>query len=168
MDKHILLIIYMYAKKNKVFGGVMRFAYTFSSAAFFLVYYAGAMYFAITDVKMLVPYTVTPFCILVVNRIIRKIVKRKRPFHVLTDFITVPENRKNSKSYSFPSNHSSSASAIAFACLLVSTPFGACAFVLAVITGLSRITQGVHYPSDVAAGFIISAVISIIGFSLMM
>lgn len=63
--------------------------------------------------------------------------------------------------YSFPSNHSTIAAAIAAALFLVNKRLGIVAAVLALIEGFSRVYIGVHYPHDVAAGLIVGAGVTV-------
>ncbi|MCL2703523.1 MAG: phosphatase PAP2 family protein [Defluviitaleaceae bacterium] len=165
MDKRIFMAFYGYAARNKRFGGIMGFIYKCSTAAFFLIYYSGALYLIFTDTPALVSYVCVPACVLAANWVIRRLVKRNRPFQVLP-LVKPPENKKTGKTGdSFPSNHSASASIIAFSFLMINTFLGTAAFFLAVLTGLSRITSGAHYPSDVIAGFALSAAFAILGYS---
>jgi len=165
MDKRILLTFYAFAQVNRLFGGTVKFFYKFSSVVFFLIYYTGAVYLIFNDRQALLNYFIIPFCVLILCWVLRKIIKRKRPYEVLTKHITIPENKKTGSS--FPSNHSASAAVIAFACLAIHTGIGFAVFLLAVMTGISRIAVGVHYPSDIMAGFLISAAVSIAGYSLL-
>nr|WP_019869536.1 phosphatase PAP2 family protein [Salinispora oceanensis] len=64
--------------------------------------------------------------------------------------------------WSFPSNHSTIAFGLAVAIFLVSWRLGLLALPLAVLAGFSRIFVGVHYPHDVAAGFLIGAAVTLI------
>lgn len=64
----------------------------------------------------------------------------------------------NSPGQSFPSNHASAA----FACALitfafVSRPWGAALTATAAIVGFARVSGGVHYPADIAGGFLVAA-----------
>ena len=56
---------------------------------------------------------------------------------------------------SFPSGHAASAAAFATGVALESPRLGVPVFVLAAAVGVSRVVTGVHYPSDVLAGFAI-------------
>jgi undecaprenyl-diphosphatase len=87
------------------------------------------------------------------NRIIKKLVKRRRPF--LTDLRLVPVYRP--MEYSFPSGHASSSfSAVtalsrAYPKWYVIAP----SFLWAASVGYSRMYLGVHYPTDVTAGAVL-------------
>lgn len=63
---------------------------------------------------------------------------------------------------SFPSDHASAAFAIAFAVLAFSLPAGALFLAGAVAVAFSRIAGGLHYPSDVGAGFVIGLVCALV------
>lgn len=155
MDKRVLAAVYHLGQRNKIFGGAMRIVHKASSAAFFLIYSAGALYLALRDLPALIPYLAVPFCALAASLLLRRIIRRRRP------------PMSTSSSHSFPSNHSTSAAIIAFAVMTIRPGLGAAAMVLALITGASRLAVGVHYPSDVLAGFILSVAAAFIGFWLL-
>lgn len=69
-------------------------------------------------------------------------------------------------SYSFPSGHTSSAFAAAFAILFYNRKIGVPMTVFAALMGLSRIYVEVHYCTDVIAGAVVGLVYAFIGFIL--
>jgi undecaprenyl-diphosphatase len=138
----------------------------YSQGVFVLIYIVGLVlvgYNSFTGdapLRLAVSYVAYPFIAIVLNASIRKLAGRERPFM-----------RENVKSYiehdatgSFPSNHAASAMVIAVSwfCVIRCYCVGGVAVlaelglvVLALITGLSRIMVGVHYPADVAVGWLI-------------
>lgn len=67
-------------------------------------------------------------------------------------------------SYSFPSGHTSSAFAAAFAILFYNKKIGIPMTVFAALMGLSRIYVEVHYCTDVIAGAVVGIIYAFIGF----
>ena len=98
---------------------------------------------------------------MVTNQGLKRLNQRTRP-----DSSLVPLRRKASRmptSASFPSGHSASAAAFATAVALENLPLGATVGLLAGGVGLSRVTTGAHYPSDVLAGFTVGAAVALLG-----
>ncbi len=101
---------------------------------------------------------------LLVNLIIKNVVKRPRPFEYsaqLKNYISCLKY-KLPTDYSFPSGHS----AVSFCAVAVLTYFykkkAISAIAVSVIIAFSRLYIGVHYPSDVLIGAVIGAFIGII------
>jgi len=92
---------------------------------------------------------------------IKKLFERSRPFETLEN-LNVLEREPSSRS--FPSWHAYNITSqgLLFGYLLNSLIFTVLFLILAIIVAFSRIQLGVHYPSDVIAGFFIG----IIGFFL--
>lgn len=67
------------------------------------------------------------------------------------------------QTYSFPSGHAMGSMALATACLLLAwptkwrTPVVVATLILVPMIGLSRVYLGVHYPSDILAGWVAAA-----------
>lgn len=98
---------------------------------------------------------------LVTNQGLKRLNGRSRP-----DSSLVPMRRKARRmprSVSFPSGHSASAAAFATAVALENLPLGVAVGGLAAGIGLSRVTTGAHYPSDVLAGFAVGAGTALLG-----
>jgi len=59
---------------------------------------------------------------------------------------------------SFPSGHSTTAMAVALVAGFIAPRYFSLLFIIAVMTGISRVVVGDHYPSDVLAGFALGTV----------
>lgn len=88
-------------------------------------------------------------------RILKSLTFRVRPFSAIQEVVLrVPYGPKSS---SFPSNHATTTMALAV-WLTYLFPAGAPLFYgIAFVIGISRVYVGVHYPSDVLAGWAIGA-----------
>lgn len=98
---------------------------------------------------------------LVANQIAKRIHNRRRP-----DWHQVPPARRSVRhatSSSFPSGHSASAAAFASSVAMEVPSLRIPLESLAALVGLSRVATGAHYPSDVAAGFLLGSTIAAAG-----
>ncbi len=92
----------------------------------------------------------------VVNVFTKNIVARTRPY-IVNDALEVLG--KLPSDYSFPSGHTGSAFAVAivmFFCM--PAKYGVPSIIVAVLMGISRLYNGVHYPTDVLAGAVIGLI----------
>ncbi|MEU3049473.1 MULTISPECIES: phosphatase PAP2 family protein [unclassified Streptomyces] len=87
---------------------------------------------------------------LLVNIPIRGFVQRPRPFYDHDGLEVLVQGKTD---FSFVSDHSTMAMAIAAALFITHRRFGAVALVLAAAEGFCRVYMGVHYPTDVIGGF---------------
>jgi undecaprenyl-diphosphatase len=87
--------------------------------------------------------------------IIRSIWARNRPFIVDSTLNPLVELLKKGDEPGFPSGHSSAMFAIAMTVYFYNKPLGRVMFVLATLTGITRVVVGVHYPSDIIGGVVV-------------
>lgn len=99
------------------------------------------------------------FVAVIVNIPIRGFVERPRPFvdhHGLEVLISGKDD------YSFVSDHSTMAMAIAVALFLANRRLGIAGLALAFLEGFCRIYMGVHYPTDVIGGFALGTAVALL------
>jgi membrane-associated phospholipid phosphatase len=155
LDQRITLSLYGFARGNKVLSRFIGSFCRLSSLIFAVIYGLGGAWLILHDMHALFSYLAAPAAALLLSVLLRRLVKRPRPFAVLG--IKRPDNRKDS--FSCPSNHSASAAVIALAVMRIHPGFGACALVLALLTGSSRVFIGAHYPADVLAGYLLAGAV---------
>jgi len=115
--------------------------------------------FAPKNLSALIGSMVFPAGCLLMSIFLRKKIDRKRPYEQLS--IRPLLDKKGGKS--FPSNHTASAFVLALTTFRLSAVLGCIMLLLAIITGMSRIAAGLHWPEDVLCGGILGLVFGILG-----
>ena len=87
---------------------------------------------------------------LLINIPIRGFVERPRPFLDHEGLEVLVQGKTD---FSFVSDHATMAMAIAVGLFVANRKFGLVAIGLALVEGFCRVYMGVHYPTDVVAGF---------------
>lgn len=96
--------------------------------------------------------------------LLKQIFKENRPCQVI--HVATVEACPGPVDYSFPSDHTIFAVALALGLWLVSRKLGIIAVILAAVESFDRVYLGQHYPHDVLAGAALSAVVLLAGWQL--
>lgn len=96
-------------------------------------------------------------CVLVGNLIIKNIVMRSRPCWINESFALLI---KNPPDYSFPSGHTTSSFAAAFAAAKADKKIGVVSYIVAVMIAFSRMYLYVHFPTDILGGVVLGTLIA--------
>ncbi|MDT9685217.1 phosphatase PAP2 family protein [Streptomyces sp. TRM76323] len=94
-----------------------------------------------------------------VNVPIRGFVERPRPFYDHDGLEVLVEGKTD---FSFVSDHSTMAMAIAVGLFIANKRFGLAAIALALAEGFCRVYMGVHYPTDVVGGFALGTAVALL------
>lgn len=131
---------------------------------------AGMIWIAITIVLLMFKKTrklggicaLSLIASLVINNfVLKNLVARVRPYDKISQLNLIIEKQKD---WSFPSGHTGSSFACAWAIFRNSPKkYGVPAIILATLIALSRLYVGVHFPSDVLAGVVTGVLSSYIG-----
>ena len=105
---------------------------------------------------------IVPATAFIFTTIMRKLINRQRPYDTLVFDPLVP--CVHGKGQSFPSRHTVSAWIIALTLCMLYPVLGICMLIAALLISIGRVCTGMHYPSDVFAGFIVALMTFIIGF----
>lgn len=164
INQEIFDMLFRFANKNEYRKKIVILINIYSSHIFFLLYILGFIYILFNFNKFcyidLLKYLFVPFIAIFISKIIRKNINTRRPFEILNIQSLVQHEGGNS----MPSNHSVSAMVLAIAFIYIAPKYKIIFIVLAIITGMSRIMAGLHYPIDVIFGFLIGISIGVLGF----
>lgn len=160
IDRKLFFGIYNFADRNKIVKNLGIFLAKYSQKIFIIIYILGMIPAFRTNVNTLARFVLIPLVTLFYNSFLRYKINRQRPFvkEGITPFI------EHEKSGSCPSNHGASAMIIALGFMMINVYISSVLIVLAVITGVSRVVVGVHYPFDIIISWIIAFVIGVFGF----
>lgn len=95
-----------------------------------------------------------------IGQIVGHLADRARPYSAMPHVELLVAKTAD---FSFPSDHALTVGAVAVGLWLVDRRIGAVALVLAILMAFTRVYVGAHYPADVVAGLVISAVVVLVG-----
>lgn len=99
-----------------------------------------------------------------VNQPLVHLFHEQRPYVSLPNILVLAHR---SSDFSFPSDHTVMAGAVAAGLFLASPLLGSIALLFALLLAFSRVYIGAHYPQDVLAGLIVGALVVFIGYALL-
>jgi membrane-associated phospholipid phosphatase len=112
---------------------------------------------SLSGVAIMVLAGVSALVSLGINHFLSLAVARPRPCHALHHVVVILSCAHD---YSFPSDHSVIAGALATGMLFFSRRLGIVAILLAVTVAFARVYAGVHYPGDVLGGLVLGALVA--------
>lgn len=142
-------------KSSKTLMLILKFIYKILPIIVFISYPVLLGYLIFTHSYKLLRCITVPLGVFLSLTVFRALVNAERPYE---KHGTAPLFPKSTKGKSFPSRHTASAAVIAMAMLYVNPVIGAVFLAVALLIALSRIIAGVHFPKDVAAGFLYAVI----------
>lgn len=92
----------------------------------------------------------------ILSNLLKIVIMTDRPFIALNNIYTlIPES-----GYAFPSGHSATIAAFAFAVFFKNKKLGYVCFIAMLLIGLARVVAGVHFPIDIVGGFAIGFLVA--------
>ncbi len=159
MEAQILLWI-QNNLRNPILDPIMQFITSLGDG--------GILWIVVTIVLLIIPKTRKTgllclislgFTVLVNNIILKNLVNRTRPYVAIPDLILITKEPGDA---SFPSGHTAASFSVAVVMLMtMKKRYGIPAIILATLIALSRLYVGVHYPTDVLGGFVVSTLIAV-------
>ena len=138
------------AKRLLIFGNLVLTLLFFASYGGLWAY---TLLLAPLDIKELVKILFIPLLALLAVTILRIAIDRPRPYNEAGAGITPLTSKKNTEGQSFPSRHLACASVIAMTFLPFYPAAGYALLGASVLLGYTRFALGLHYPSDLVAGW---------------
>ena len=155
-DQRLFLDCQRRAQTRPLLKQSMKWMAKTSSKIFAVAYVSIAGILLMGHDARLIQFLIVPAVTLALTALLRFLFNRSRPFEIF-HFETGIEHETGS---SFPSQHTSSAMIIALSILWVFPSVGFIMLLLALLTAVSRVISGVHFPLDVIAGTALACLLS--------
>lgn len=158
MDEKLFSHIYLMCNKTQKRTLFFDNLNTLSKPFFIIVFIFYCIFLYRLQNPYLYTFIILPLILLLINIILRKTLKRTRPYNNSNLNLS---NLSQSNSFSLPSNHASSSIVISLFIIPIN-PLGYILLILAFITSFSRLARGYHYPCDIALSTILALTMFII------
>lgn len=160
MDQKLVMELVRFRKRHPLFEQSVVPLMKILTAWFFIIYVVHIYYMMICHDSRIYLFISVPAGVFVLVSILRLLFNRPRPFEtMIIDALVTHEKGK-----SYPSRHTASAFIIAMAVSSISPLLGVPSLIFAACIGILRVISGIHYPTDVMAGAVISMFIGSIAF----
>ena len=151
-NARLFFMVHNLSGHDKLLDGIMIFftqdALPLFAAVLLIVWFLGN-----DKMKNMVLYAgIAGVAALLVNYVITLVYYEPRPFVTYHTSILIPHAADDS----FPSDHATGTFAMAFALWVRNRKLGLAMMLCAVLTGISRVWVGHHYPGDIAASIIVA------------
>jgi len=152
IDRKIFFTLYNFTVGHELLSKLAIFMTNSSSKFFSLIYFAVGSYLIYNSDPRFRSFILIPAAVYLTVKLIPVLYNRQRPFaeYSLKNLV------KQREDHSFPSTHTASSLIISLAVLNINPGLGVLMLGLAVITALSRIMVGVHYPSDILGAWLLA------------
>ena len=142
--------------RSKAFASLMRIVTIFGETSVGVVYFFIMVILAnVNNNEVALKGAMGMLVSQMIVHTIKRVVHRRRPYTTM-DVASV--NNPPKCIYSFPSGHTACAFSVALGVSKMLPELTFIMFFLAILTGLSRIALGYHYPTDVIFGAIIAII----------
>jgi undecaprenyl-diphosphatase len=162
IDGGLYVDITSFARDTRWLNGAMN-AYTTFGLALLVVLLGAAWWVARREgnaaTRRLITVVIGTGAAVAANAGLKALVDERRPCLTLQHVYTVVAC-PGPTDYSFPSNHSAFAGALAVGVLLLNRRLGFVAIGLALLEAFSRVYLGMHYPHDAVVGLLLGGVVT--------
>ncbi len=156
LDKKIFLKVYYFTNNKEHIKLFAKYFSIVCKILFKISYFSLVVYLFLNN-TLETKVVVIPFFVYALLKLIRFLIKRKRPFLIFPN-LNLPKKNK----YSFPSNHTGTSFIISYTFLYLNFYVGIIFFIASTVLGICRVIIGVHFPLDVFCGFLISSIVSML------
>lgn len=150
-----------YFRKYPAAARLLQVINSLLTKVMYLVYPILLGYLFFTTPQKLIGFILIPGISFVLVSLVRKWLNVPRPYEAWTIH---PLISKDTKGQSLPSRHVFSATIISMAVLRLNPILGIFFLILSLVIAICRVIGGVHYPHDVAAGYLIGIICGLLLF----